>query len=416
MAIFPGVLDSSPKGIDNFPTVQGICTEGMADFPVVLCCFPKGMILLPNVRPAFPRGIVHFPCVPAIIPRGIMVLPRVLIAIPDVCTIFVQNHSTQIMTGKDLRIVFMGTPDFAVASLKALVEGGYHVVGVITAPDKPAGRGRQIQQSAVKQYAVNNDLYVMQPEKLKNPEFIADLERLKADLQVVVAFRMLPEAVWQMPRLGTFNLHGSLLPQYRGAAPLNWAVINGETETGVTTFLLSHEIDTGAILFHEKITIATNDNVGDIHDRLMNIGAGLVVKTVDALAEGNFTVQEQDAIEVTELKPAPKIFKDDCKIDWTKHAVAVRNLIRGLSPYPAAWTELTDSKGQTLSLKIYRAELEPASGLVPGTLFTDGKSVLKIAATDAWVVITDLQLSGKKRMATADFLRGVHDFDQYRAN
>lgn len=320
------------------------------------------------------------------------------------------------MTGKDLRIVFMGTPDFAVASLKALVEGGYNIVGVITAPDKPAGRGRQLQQSAVKQYAVEHDLHVMQPEKLKNPEFISELEALKADLQVVVAFRMMPEVVWRMPRLGTFNLHGSLLPQYRGAAPLNWAVINGEKETGVTTFLLSHEIDTGAILFHEKITIDEDDTVGDIHDRLMEIGAGLVVKTVDALADGNYNAIAQDDIKVDVLKPAPKIFKEDCKIDWTKPAVEVRNLIRGLSPYPAAWSELVDGKGKVLSLKIFHGEIEPAADLVPGTLETDGKSTFKIAAADGWLVISDLQLSGKKRMATEDFLRGVHDAGQFKVH
>ncbi|PTN08479.1 methionyl-tRNA formyltransferase [Mangrovibacterium marinum] len=318
------------------------------------------------------------------------------------------------MTGKDLRIVFMGTPDFAVASLKALVEGGYNIVGVITAPDKPAGRGRQLQQSAVKQYAVAQNLKVLQPEKLKNPEFIAALEALKADLQVVVAFRMLPEVVWRMPRLGTFNLHGSLLPQYRGAAPLNWAVINGEKETGVTTFLLSHEIDTGAILFREKITIGDNDNVGDIHDRLMDIGARLVVKTVDALGEGRYTTVEQDEIQAGNLKPAPKIFKEDCKIDWEKPAEEVRNLIRGLSPYPAAWTELVDGKGKLMSLKIFKAEIEPNEGLAPGTLETDGKNSFKIAAKDGWLVISDLQLSGKKRMSTADFLRGVHEPETFK--
>ncbi|RKD87702.1 methionyl-tRNA formyltransferase [Mangrovibacterium diazotrophicum] len=323
--------------------------------------------------------------------------------------IFAANHSKDIMTGKDLRIVFMGTPDFAVASLKALVEGGYNIVGVITVPDKPAGRGRQLQQSAVKQYAVEQGLHVMQPEKLKNPEFLAELEALKADLQVIVAFRMLPEVVWSMPRLGTFNLHGSLLPQYRGAAPLNWAVMNGDKETGVTTFLLSHEIDTGAILFHEKITIGEDDTVGDIHDRLMEIGAGLVVKTVDALAEGNYTAVAQDDIQVESLRPAPKIFKEDCKIDWNKPAVEVRNLIRGLSPYPAAWTELVDGKGKVLSLKIFRAEIEPAEGLTPGMVETDGKTNFKIAAADGWLTISDLQLSGKKRMAVDDFLRGIHD-------
>ncbi|MGQ7870525.1 methionyl-tRNA formyltransferase [Sunxiuqinia sp. sy24] len=316
------------------------------------------------------------------------------------------------MTGKDSRIVFMGTPDFAVTSLAALVENDYHIVGVITAPDKPAGRGRKLQESAVKKYASEKGLRVLQPEKLKNPAFIEELESLKADLQVVVAFRMLPEIVWRMPRLGTFNLHGSLLPQYRGAAPLNWAVINGEKETGVTTFLLSHEIDTGAILFHKKTPIHANDTVGDIHDRLMVIGAQLVVKTVDALAEGDYTPLEQDEIQTAELKPAPKIFKDDCRIDWSNSGEQIRNLIRGLSPYPAAWTELQDDKGQSLALKIFFAELEEAANLVPGTIESDEKTYLKIAAADAWLNITDLQLSGKKRMKTEDFLRGYHGINK----
>jgi methionyl-tRNA formyltransferase len=312
------------------------------------------------------------------------------------------------MTGKDLRIVFMGTPDFAVASLAALVENGYQVVGVITAPDKPAGRGRKLQESAVKKYASEKGLRILQPEKLKNPDFISELQSLQADLQVIVAFRMLPEVVWSMPRLGTFNLHGSLLPQYRGAAPLNWAVINGEKETGVTTFLLSHEIDTGAILFHEKTPIGENDTVGDIHDRLMGIGAQLVLKTVDALAEGTYSPLEQDEIKVESLKPAPKIFKDDCRIDWTKTGEQIRNLIRGLSPYPAAWTELEDENGNPYTMKIYFADFEADAKAKPGTIDSDGKSYLKIAAADGWLDITDLQLSGKKRMKTDEFLRGFH--------
>ncbi len=316
------------------------------------------------------------------------------------------------MTGKDLRIVFMGTPDFAVASLQALVENGYQVVGVITAPDKPAGRGRQLQESAVKKYASGKGLYIMQPEKLKNPEFISELESLKADLQVVVAFRMLPEVVWRMPRLGTFNLHGSLLPQYRGAAPLNWAVINGEKETGVTTFLLSHEIDTGAILFREKIAIGENDTVGDIHDRLMGIGAELVVKTVDALAGGDYSPIDQNEVESGALKPAPKIFKEDCRIDWSKSGHKVRNLIRGLSPYPTAWTELVDGNGQALALKIYAAQLEQGAAADAGMIDSDGKTYLKIAVTDGWLNITDLQLAGKKRMTTVEFLRGYHGIEQ----
>ncbi|WP_159517646.1 methionyl-tRNA formyltransferase [Sunxiuqinia indica] len=313
------------------------------------------------------------------------------------------------MTGKDLRIVFMGTPDFAVASLKAIVENGYQVVGVITSPDKPAGRGRKLQESAVKQYAVEKGLHIMQPPKLKNPEFIEELKSLNADLQVVVAFRMLPEVVWDMPRLGTFNLHGSLLPQYRGAAPLNWAVMNGDKETGVTTFLLSHEIDTGAILFSEKTPIGTNDTVGDIHDRLMDIGAGLVLKTVDALAEGNYSTVEQDEIQANELKPAPKIFKDDCRIEWNKPAEEIRNQIRGLSPYPAAWTGLEDESDKSYSMKIYFANFGEATDVKPGTIDSDDKTYLKIAAGDKWLFVTDLQLSGKKRMKTEDFLRGFHN-------
>lgn len=309
----------------------------------------------------------------------------------------------------------MGTPDFAVASLQALVENGYNVVGVITAPDKPAGRGRQLHESAVKKYAVEKGLHIMQPEKLKNPDFITELESLKADLQVVVAFRMLPEIVWRMPRLGTFNLHGSLLPHYRGAAPLNWAVINGDKETGVTTFLLSHEIDTGAILFKEKIAIGEDDTVGDVHDALMGIGARLVLKTVDALAEGNYSPIEQDELAAGEsLKPAPKIFKEDCRIDWTKPGEEIRNLIRGLSPYPAAWTELEDENGKTHALKIYFAGLEKTGNPVPGTIESDGKTYLKIAAADGWLNISDLQMSGKKRMKTEDFLRGFHGIENFK--
>ncbi len=322
------------------------------------------------------------------------------------------------MNPKDVRIVFMGTPDFAVESLKALVENGYNIVGVITAPDKPAGRGQQLNESAVKQYAVKQGLYVLQPEKLKNPEFIAELANLKADLQVVVAFRMLPEIVWAMPPMGTFNLHGSLLPQYRGAAPLNWAVINGETETGVTTFLLSHEIDTGKIMFQEKTPIDENDNVGDIHDRLMIIGADLVVKTVDALANGEVEVIDQEKLinDGLQVKHAPKIFKDDCRIDWTRDTESVRNLIRGLSPYPTAWTELVHpEKKEVLTAKIYAALRDNSSlPAAPGTLQTDGKKYLRIACPDGWLSVTEIQLSGKKRMKIDELLRGFHDLGSWQ--
>lgn len=321
------------------------------------------------------------------------------------------------MTPKEVRIVFMGTPDFAVESLKALVEGNYNIVGVITAPDKPAGRGRQLSESAVKKYAVEKGLNVLQPEKLKNPEFIAQLQSLKADLQIVVAFRMLPEMVWNMPPLGTFNLHASLLPQYRGAAPLNWAVINGEKETGVTTFLLDHEIDTGRILFQEKIAIGEEDSVGDLHDRMMVTGARLVLKTVDALAEGRVEAIEQTAlINAPELiRHAPKIFKEDCKIDWTRDTESVRNLIRGLSPYPAAWTEFIHTQtSEVMSAKIFAAQPDRSSlPGKPGALQSDGKKTIKVACVDGWLSITDLQLSGKKRMKTEELLRGFHGMENW---
>lgn len=314
------------------------------------------------------------------------------------------------MHPKETRIVFMGTPDFAVESLKALVENNYHIVGVITAPDKPAGRGRQLSESAVKKYALEKGLNILQPEKLKNPEFIAQLESLKADLQIVVAFRMLPEMVWNMPPMGTFNLHASLLPQYRGAAPLNWAIINGEKETGVTTFLLDHEIDTGRIIFQERIPIGDDDTVGDLHDRMMVTGANLVLKTVDALSEDRVEAVDQTALisSPEAIRHAPKIFKEDCRIDWTRDTESVRNLIRGLSPYPAAWTELVhQEKGEVISTKIYGAKQNnSALPSQPGTLRSDGKTFLKVACVDGWLSITDLQLSGKKRMKTEELLRG----------
>jgi len=322
------------------------------------------------------------------------------------------------MHPKEIRIVFMGTPDFAVESLKALVENGYQIVGVITAPDKPAGRGRQLSESAVKQYALQQNLRILQPEKLKNSEFISELESLKADLQIVVAFRMLPEIVWNMPSLGTFNLHASLLPQYRGAAPLNWAIINGETETGATTFLLSHEIDTGRIIFQEKLAIGENDTVGDLHDRMMGIGAGLVLKTVDAIVEDTIKPVDQEELidQSVRIKQAPKIFKDDCRIDWTKDTESVRNLIRGLSPYPAAWTELEHHyNSEVLTAKIFAVARENSSmPAAPGSLQSDGKKYLKIACTDGWLSVTDIQLSGKKRMKIDELLRGFHDLGDWR--
>lgn len=321
------------------------------------------------------------------------------------------------MQGKEVRIVFMGTPDFAVAGLKALVNGGYNVVGVITAPDKPAGRGKKLNESAVKKYAVENNLTVLQPEKLKNPEFLKELKALKADLQVVVAFRMLPEVVWNMPPLGTFNLHGSLLPQYRGAAPLNWAIINGETKTGVTTFLLDEKIDTGKILFKKEIYIWENDTVGTIHDSLMEIGAKLVLETVDALASGDYeAIPQSELIKDSEIKHAPKIFKEDCKINWTNDVESVRNLIRGLSPYPTAWSVLVHKEsGKEITTKLFFAiQVDGDSEEQPGTIKTDGKTFLKVACGNGWLQITDLQIAGKKRMKVQDFLRGFQQTGEYR--
>ncbi|UYQ93986.1 methionyl-tRNA formyltransferase [Chitinophaga horti] len=303
---------------------------------------------------------------------------------------------------KDLKIVFMGTPDFAVASLDALVKAGYNVVGVITAPDKPAGRGLQLQQSAVKQYAVANNLALLQPEKLKNPEFLEALSAWKADLQVVVAFRMLPEVVWNMPPLGTINVHASLLPNYRGAAPINWAVINGEKVSGVSTFKLQHAIDTGNILFSAEVPIREDETAGELHDTLMATGAELLVKTVTALAEDNLQGTPQAHLDESTLKHAPKIFKDDCKIDWTQPVSNVYNLIRGLSPYPTAWSVLN---GKTL--KIFKATKELAAhNAQPGEVFTDHKTYLKFAADGGYISLEEIQLEGKKRMNVQEFLRG----------
>jgi methionyl-tRNA formyltransferase len=305
-----------------------------------------------------------------------------------------------------MRIVFMGTPDFAVESLKVLVEAGQEVVAVITAPDKPAGRGKKLQESAVKTYAKSQGIPVLQPPKLKNLLFLDELRNYNPELQVVVAFRMLPEIVWDMPTKGTINLHGSLLPQYRGAAPINWAVINGETETGATTFFIEKEIDTGKIIFKEKLPIKLTDNAGIIHDKLMVLGGGLVLKTVNAIEEGNFPQMEQE--EFKALKFAPKIFKEDCEIDWSKNSIEVYNHIRGLSPYPGAWTsfELSDSD-QTGALKIFETEIVIENKLVsPKSIQTDNKSYLHIACADGFLSILHLQMPGKKRMAIQDFLRG----------
>lgn len=319
------------------------------------------------------------------------------------------------MEKKDLRIVYMGTPDFAVESLKRLVEGGYNVVGVITMPDKPMGRhGSVLQPSPVKEYAVSQGLRVLQPEKLKEEAFVEDLRSLQADLQIVVAFRMLPEVVWNMPRLGTFNLHASLLPQYRGAAPINWAVINGDTETGITTFFLKHEIDTGEIIQQVRVPIADTDNVEIVHDKLMRLGGDLVLETVNAILDGSVKpIPQEDLIQQeTDLRPAPKIFKETCRIDWNKGVKQIYDFIRGLSPYPAAWTELCMADGNRQILKIYEAEKVFVSHeMKTGDICTDMKTYFQIAVKDGFINVLTLQLAGKKRMCVADFLRGYRTSD-----
>ncbi|AWW00929.1 methionyl-tRNA formyltransferase [Arcticibacterium luteifluviistationis] len=307
----------------------------------------------------------------------------------------------------------MGTPDFAVESLKVLVEAGYELVAVITAPDKPSGRGKKIQQSPVKTYALSQNIPVLQPPRLKNPEFLETLKGYNADLQIVVAFRMLPELVWAMPKFGTFNLHGSLLPQYRGAAPINWAVINGETETGVTTFFIEKEIDTGKIIFKEKLAINDDDNAGTIHDKLMVIGANLVLKTVKAIENNDYPQTEQEEFEA--LKPAPKIFKEDCLIDWSKNSKQIFDFIRGLSPYPGAWTKFENTKnGEVGNLKIFDSQIiDTNSTSTSGEIFTDNKTYLHIGTMDGLIAILNLQIPGKKRLGIEDLLRG-YDAEQIK--
>lgn len=307
-----------------------------------------------------------------------------------------------------MRIVFMGTPDFAVPSLAILHEHGYDIAAVITAPDKPAGRGRQIRTSAVKDYALRNNLPVQQPEKLKDPQFIARLQALNADLFIVVAFRMLPEVIWQMPPEGTFNLHASLLPQYRGAAPINRAIMNGETETGLTTFFLQHEIDTGLILMQEKIAIGENETAGELHDRLMERGAQLVLQTVIGLENREIQPVAQDTLINAEehagrgLRTAPKLFKEDCRIDWTEAPGQIHNQIRGLSPYPTAFTTLNGKQ-----LKIFKSRpVMQTHNEATGNFSTDQKTYLKVAAKGGFVYLEELQLEGKKRMAVQEFLKG----------
>jgi methionyl-tRNA formyltransferase len=300
-----------------------------------------------------------------------------------------------------LRIVFMGTPEFAVASLQALVEAGQNVVAVITAPDKPSGRGLQLNQSAVKTYALSQNIPVLQPEKLKNPTFLEELKSYKADLQVVVAFRMLPEVVWNMPAKGTFNLHASLLPQYRGAAPINWAIINGETVTGVTTFFLRHDIDTGPMVDQVTCPILPEDTIGTLYPKLMAIGAGLVVKTVKNIEEGS--IVQKDQVESATLYHAPKIFKETCAINWAKSATEIHNLVRGLSPYPAAFTQIGGKSCKIFQTQILESSPEPIEAIGD---FLATKKELLVKCAQGYISILELQLEGKKRMNVEDFLRG----------
>ena len=304
-----------------------------------------------------------------------------------------------------LRVVFMGTPEFAVASLDKLIQAGCNIVGVITAPDRPGGRGMELQQSAIKKYAVEKGLHILQPEKLKNPGFLEELKALNADVQIVVAFRMLPELVWNMPPMGTINLHGSLLPQYRGAAPINWAIINGEKETGVTTFKLKHEIDTGDILMQESFAIGENETAGEVHDKMKEIGAGVLLQTIRGIADDSLNEKPQLStinLQPSTLNHAPKIFTETCTIDWNKSLEEVYNLIRGLSPYPTAFTFLAGKK-----LKIYEVDKVPAlPAIPPGEFETDKKIFLQFACNNGYISIKELQLEGKKKMNVADFLRG----------
>lgn len=319
------------------------------------------------------------------------------------------------MDAKQLRIVFMGTPEFAVPSLRALVEGGFNVVAVVTTPDKPAGRGRRLHESEVKIAARELGLPILQPEKLRDPAFVAALEALRPDLGIVIAFRMLPEVVWRMPRLGTFNLHASLLPRYRGAAPINWAIINGERETGVTTFLLNHEIDKGAVIGQLRTPIEADDTVGTLYERLMHLGTGLVLETVGQLAAGTAAPIEQPQDPLEELPPAPKIFKEDGLVDWNRPGRRIIDFIRGLSPVPAAWSRLVREGDEALTVKIFRASFEAAAAdEAPGTILTDRRTTLAVACADGRIRIEELQLAGKRRMSARELLAGFRDLDTYR--
>lgn len=307
------------------------------------------------------------------------------------------------MNGKDLRIVYMGTPDFAVEPLRRLVEGGYNVVAVVTMPDKPSGRGLKVKGSAVKEYATSVSLPVLQPEKLRDEAFVAQLFSYQPDLGIVVAFKMLPTVIWSMPRLGTFNLHASLLPDYRGAAPINWAIMNGDKLSGITTFMLDKEIDTGDVLCRESVVVEESETAGTLHDKLMDLGGNLVLKSVDMIAEGAVTPVAQSTMMTTTMRPAPKIFKEDCRLEWYNDVKSIYDKVRGLSPYPAAWCEI---EGE--NFKIFSSHYELCESTV-GKMVTDGRNFLKIGCKGGYLVIDDLQMAGKKRMKVADFLRG-HKF------
>jgi methionyl-tRNA formyltransferase len=313
-------------------------------------------------------------------------------------------------------IVFMGTPEFAVASLEAIINAGFNVKGVVTAPDRPSGRGLQLHATPVKEFSVRHGLTVLQPLKLKDPAFLNTLQDLKPDIQVVVAFRMLPEEVWSLPKLGTFNLHASLLPQYRGAAPINWAVINGETKTGVTTFFINHEIDKGSIIYTRETPIGENETAGELHDRLMQIGAELVVSTIKGIISSNVVPVEQSLATIEkQLKPAPKIFRENCRIEWNRGTGNLHNFVRGLSPYPAAWTELASPGNEPQIVKIYKTlPLRQIHQFEPGKIVTDGKSFLHVAVKDGYLKVESLQLQAKKQMNTSEFLRGFELTDMHK--
>ncbi len=312
------------------------------------------------------------------------------------------------------RIIFMGTPDFAVESLKSLHENNFNIVGVVTAPDRPAGRGKKLKASAVKNYALKNNLNILQPTNLKDKSFIEELKLLKADLQVVVAFRMLPEIVWAMPKHKTINLHASLLPDYRGAAPINHAIINGETKTGITSFFIEKKIDTGKIIFQEEVNISDNENAGQLHDKLMYKGGNLIIKTVEAIINNKFNATEQKKISEQKIKTANKIFKEDCEINWQQDTKTIYNFIRGLSPYPAAWSKITNKNNRTLTLKIFDCDKNFDDNFkIPSKLLSDNKKYLKISTANGYINILELQLQGKKRMSVKDLLNGF-DISDYK--